>query len=266
MEESTEIIGRKQFDMSRRLLQRRQQQQQQQRQQQSDDDGDHVVLNGPVDFRHSFIDMANQTIVLPSNESVRTCPAALGYAFGAGTTDGPGMFDFTQGQNSSNVFWNIISAFLSPPSQQQKDCHHPKPILLNTGEASLPYSWDPGTVPISVFRIGDLFILNVPCELTTMAGRRLRRAVEKVASDHGIDRPDVVIAGLANSYTHYVTTFEEYAGQRYEAASTLYVSFFAVCSPMAKRRFFSFLTYSILCFYAVHFLGSTHFVGIHSTI
>lgn len=55
-----------------------------------------------------------------------------------------------------------------------------------------------------------------------MAGRRLRRAVENIAVENGISKPEVTIAGLANSYTHYVTTFEEYAGQRYEAASTLY--------------------------------------------
>ena len=77
-------------------------------------------------------------------------------------------------------------------------------------------------MPISVFRIGRLFILNVPCEMTTMAGRRLRAAIEKVAIRHGVSQPEVSIAGLANSYSHYVTTFEEYAGQRYEAASTLY--------------------------------------------
>lgn len=32
----------------------------------------------------------------------------------------------------------------------------------------------------------------------------------------------VVIAGLSNSYSHYITTFEEYQEQRYEGASTLY--------------------------------------------
>lgn len=32
----------------------------------------------------------------------------------------------------------------------------------------------------------------------------------------------IVIAGLANSYSHYITTFEEYQEQRYEGASTLF--------------------------------------------
>ena len=31
-----------------------------------------------------------------------------------------------------------------------------------------------------------------------------------------------MIAGLANSYSHYITTYEEYQQQRYEGASTLY--------------------------------------------
>jgi len=32
----------------------------------------------------------------------------------------------------------------------------------------------------------------------------------------------VVVAGLSNAYSHYITTFEEYSIQRYEGASTLY--------------------------------------------
>ena len=116
----------------------------------------------------------------------------------------------------------MIGGFLSHPSKEQIACQEPKPILLNTGEASEPYRWDPNSVPISVFKVGHFFILNVPAELTTMAGRRLRNEIQKVASAKGINDPIITIAGLANSYTHYVTTFEEYGAQRYEAASTLY--------------------------------------------
>jgi neutral ceramidase len=32
----------------------------------------------------------------------------------------------------------------------------------------------------------------------------------------------LVVLGLSNVYTHYISTFEEYQKQRYEAASTLY--------------------------------------------
>ena len=33
---------------------------------------------------------------------------------------------------------------------------------------------------------------------------------------------ELVIAGLTNTYSSYVTTFEEYGVQRYEGASTIY--------------------------------------------
>jgi len=58
-----------------------------------------------------------------------------------------------------------------------------------------------------------------------MAGRRLRNAVKSVISSKlGLNagEPHVVIAGLSNVYTHYITTIEEYGKQRYEGASTLY--------------------------------------------
>ena len=58
-----------------------------------------------------------------------------------------------------------------------------------------------------------------------MSGRRLRDSIRKTiqqVSKQSSSDTKVVIAGLANAYTGYITTFEEYAEQRYEAASTLY--------------------------------------------
>lgn len=46
------------------------------------------------------------------------------------------------------------------------------------GEISLPYEWQPSVVEIQILRAGQLLILCVPGELTTMAGRRLREAVQ----------------------------------------------------------------------------------------
>lgn len=58
----------------------------------------------------------------------------MGYAFAAGTTDGPGDFDFTQSTLTDNPFWNAIRDLVFPPSDEQIACHAPKPILINTGE------------------------------------------------------------------------------------------------------------------------------------
>lgn len=66
-----------------------------------------------------------------------------------------------------------------------------------------------------------MIIAAVPCEFTTMAGRRLRNQIRAAASAAGLDT-EVIIAGLTNIYTSYTTTPEEYQAQRYEAASTIF--------------------------------------------
>jgi neutral ceramidase len=98
--------------------------------------------------------------------------------------------------------------------------------LLNTGDVAKPYEWDPRIVPIQILRVGNVFILAVPSEFTTMAGRRLRKAVKQILTDGNIVERDqevfVTIAGLSNTYASYVTTYEEYQAQRYEAASCIF--------------------------------------------
>ena len=67
-------------------------------------------------------------------------------------SDGPGAFDFVQGDNSSNTqyviirpnvdsslspcrnpFWEIVKNIVTPlPPKEQVDCQFPKPVLLNT--------------------------------------------------------------------------------------------------------------------------------------
>lgn len=55
-----------------------------------------------------------------------------------------------------------------------------------------------------------------------MAGRRLRAAVKAIVDPMVDGEAVVTIAGLSNTYSSYVTTFEEYQAQRYEAASTIF--------------------------------------------
>lgn len=186
-------------------------------------------INGKIDYRHTFLNLSNIEVSIPSingQEVVRTCPASMGFAFAAGTTDGPGAFDFSQGDDKGNAFWKLVRNLLKTPSKEQIDCQHPKPILLDTGDMKEPYDWAPSILPIQIVRIGQFVILCVPGEFSTMAGRRLRAAVRSVlinsSSGEFDDNVHVVIAGLTNSYSQYVTTFEEYQIQRYEGASTLY--------------------------------------------
>lgn len=75
--------------------------------------------------------------------------------------------------------------------------------------------------------VGQLVIIPVPGEFTTMSGRRLRNTICNTLTTLNPTRfppatTRCVIAGLSNSYTQYIATYEEYQAQRYEAASTLY--------------------------------------------
>ena len=69
-----------------------------------------------------------------------------------------------------------------------------------------------------------------------MAGRRLRDAVKTVLSGgKNGENLHVVIAGLTNTYSQYVTTFEEYEIQRYEVSSRLWSSFLYFSGSKAIR-------------------------------
>jgi neutral ceramidase len=185
-----------------------------------------AITGSDVRFFHTFNDMTNFSFTLPNGTIVKTCPAALGYSFAAGTSDGPGAFDFTQndtGKPNANPVWAIVSGILKAPSSEQKACHYPKPILLDVGEINTPYLWTPNVVDIQMFRVGQFFFIISPGEATTMSGRRWRSAVASAAQAASIaSDPIVVLGGPANSYTHYIVTEEEYGVQRYEGASTLY--------------------------------------------
>merc|ERR1739848_452753 len=71
MFESTDIIATKQFDKAMELYKSASKE-----------------ISGPIDFRHSFINMHGLPITLENGTVVKGCGAALGYAFAGGTTDG----------------------------------------------------------------------------------------------------------------------------------------------------------------------------------
>ncbi|KAI7371961.1 Neutral/alkaline nonlysosomal ceramidase [Hortaea werneckii] len=187
---------------------------------------------------HHFVDFSSYNFTLPNGTEVNTCPAALGYSFAAGTTDGPGAFDFKQAQPddpNASPLWRVVGNRIATPNDTQKACHAEKVILLDVGESESPYMWSPNIVDMQLLRVGDLYMIASPGEATTMAGRRWREAVQESAfaalsslpedeetSQPKGTKPTVVLGGPANTYAHYIATREEYSIQRYEGASTLY--------------------------------------------
>ncbi|KAK3325828.1 Neutral/alkaline nonlysosomal ceramidase [Apodospora peruviana] len=227
-------VGRRQFEPAWALYER------------LDYDGT-PVRGAWVKSFHIFHNMSGFSFRLHNGSEARTCPAALGYSFAAGTSDGPGAFDFTQhdgNENTTSPVWRVVSRLLKEPTDAQRACHSPKPILMDVGEMYSPYQWTPNVVDVQAFRVGQLMIIVSPGEATTMAGRRWKEAVRDASAElfkgdkvvptsvfgfcstrvagASVESPVVVLGGPANSYTHYITTEEEYAIQRYEGASTLY--------------------------------------------
>lgn len=92
---STTIIGNRQFKKAASLF-----------------DDATEQLTGRIGYRHKHLDMSNLEVDTPNGEKVHTCPAAVGFSFAAGTTDGPGAFDFKQGdhQVSYLFIWVLVWA------------------------------------------------------------------------------------------------------------------------------------------------------------
>ncbi|KAM6182414.1 neutral ceramidase isoform 2-T2 [Erethizon dorsatum] len=206
MLDSTQIIGRTIYQRAKELYASASQE-----------------VTGPVASAHQWVNMTDVTVWLNSTHTAKTCKPALGYSFAAGTIDGVSGLSFMQGTTETDPFWESLrDQLLGRPSYEIKECHKPKPVLLHTGEMTRPHLWHPEIVDVQIITLGSLAIAAVPGELTTMSGRRLREAIQAEFASYGMKDMTVAISGLCNVYTHYITTYEEYQAQRYEAASTIY--------------------------------------------
>lgn len=195
--ESTQISGEKQYNKARELY-----------------DVASELLVGGVDYRHAHVkmDAVNVAPRWTNGQWEHTCPAAIGISMLAGAEDGPGYGSegFTC-EDVANLWDKFVCATLTTPCQAEK------PIVLEMG-ATLPFPWSPEVLPLQIVTLGDLALVAVPYEPTTMAGRRLLDIVRAELQPAGIRH--LVIAGLSNAYAGYVATREEYAAQQYEGAST----------------------------------------------
>ncbi|MGH9894011.1 MAG: neutral/alkaline non-lysosomal ceramidase N-terminal domain-containing protein, partial [bacterium] len=192
--ESTRISGKRQYDQARVLF-----------------ENAADSLTGGVDFRHMYVQMDDVKLPDLAGHPCRTCRAAIGVAIAAGSPDGRGRYNAAREGMTCEQFPGVFR--FGCRDRDPWDCQGVKP--------GVPVSRvTPNVLPTQILRIGDLAIVAVPFEFTTVAGRRLRETVGAVLEPAGVRR--VVIAGLANDYASYVTTPEEYDLQYYEGASTLF--------------------------------------------
>ena len=233
--QSTFLIGQREFNYAHYLF----------NQQQA-----HTPLSGVVDYRHAFEVMPGYAVTMTKHTNGEgkpfLCPAAYGVSFNAGAEDGragPAVEGMALGSTmdfiglmalrKTVVTTLRVVAGLVPPllpiltplfdvmdgvnAMSADPCQVPKPVLLPTGVLA---NWTPTILPFQVFRIGPLAIAGIPAEMTMQAGRRLSDSLLVTLAPLGVRK--VILTGLANEYSGYVTTPEEYDSQQYEGASTLY--------------------------------------------
>lgn len=80
--------------------------------------------------------------------------------------------------------------------------------------------WMPRIVPLQMVIIGQLAIIGVPGEITTMAGQRLRETALRILKHRGVEQ--VILSTYTNGYHGYITTTQEYKLQLYEGAHTIF--------------------------------------------
>lgn len=180
-------------------------------------------LQGKIDTRRMYVNLSGYEVdaAFTGAGPQVTCPSAYGYSFAGGSTeDGGAHFLFREGMTEQSVLMDWLIRFVTGApkwTQAVKDCQAPKPILFQTGTGNPPLQSQVRSVTLA--RIGQLVILALPAEVTTMSGRRLR---ETVMSQLGDWAEHIVLAGYANGFAGYVTTPEEYMLQQYEGAHTLH--------------------------------------------
>ncbi|MCY1017377.1 neutral/alkaline ceramidase [Pyxidicoccus sp. MSG2] len=195
--EDTEISARRQYDFAARLWATA-----------------NARVTGGVEYRHTYVKLDAVDVAPWWTDGMprRTCTAAIGLSMLAGAEDGPGFGAEGASCAAIHDLWSQFTCAVTTTP-----CQGEKPIVLETGSLR-PYPWTPEVLPLQLVTVGNLALVAVPFELTTMAGRRLRRTVQERLAPMGVT--EVVIAGLANDYAGYVATREEYSRQAYEGAST----------------------------------------------
>jgi neutral ceramidase len=149
------------------------------------------ALGDGVDVRFTCVDLGD-VLVRPEftgdGREHRTSPAQTAAAALAGTDEGKGFPGFKQGRN--RLIDAISSRIVYRRSPELGDSQSPKGIVLS---ASLPDRLHPmvqRTVPVQLVRLGRLYLIGIPGEVTIVAGLRLRRTVAAIV---GAELRDVLV-------------------------------------------------------------------------
>ncbi|MDG2442034.1 MAG: neutral/alkaline non-lysosomal ceramidase N-terminal domain-containing protein, partial [Luminiphilus sp.] len=153
--ETTRIMGHRQLVVAQALF-----------------DAAQEPLVGTIDSKRIYVDLSRFEIdgEFTGAGEQRTCASAYGYAFAGGSTeDGGGHFLFREGMTEQSIWrdW-LVRLIIGAPewTEQVKACQAPKAILLETGSGTPPLQSQIRSVTVA--RIGQLVIIALPAEVTTM--------------------------------------------------------------------------------------------------
>jgi neutral ceramidase len=199
--ENTRIIGRRQYDAAAALF-----------------DADSVI-GDTVDSRLVYVDLGDVDVrpeFTPDGRQHRTGRPVAAAAQIAGTIDGDGFAGFKEGRNR---VVDAISAQIYRLNSRFADAQAPKGAVVSLSRLNRLTPFVQERVPVQLIRIGRLYLVTVPGEVTIVSGLRVRRTVAAIV---GAELQDVLCVGYSNAYIHYFTTPEEYEEQRYEGGSTIF--------------------------------------------
>lgn len=203
--ENTRILGTRQYEAAAKLS-----------------DGYMPRIAGDIEYRLTHVDLSAVTVSVEftgdGREHRTGRPAAGASALAGAAFDGPTRWKtFHEGRNPG---WDLLSKLVYKFAPALRDAQAPKAIAIPgslVNRFSPPYVQE--IAPVQLIRIGELYLLGIPGEVTITAGLRLRRTVAAIV---GAELANVLVAGYSNAYLHYVTTPEEYDAQRYEGGSTFF--------------------------------------------
>ncbi|MCC6624738.1 MAG: neutral/alkaline non-lysosomal ceramidase N-terminal domain-containing protein [Deltaproteobacteria bacterium] len=200
-----------------------------------------VPLTGRLEVATRFVDFARAPAdgrFTLDGRAARTTPPRLGLSMAEGTAEGPGPL--RRARALTRGLARIVKALSDDPKVPFLDLARGKdgrlaglvpiertppldPIFTWVRDAVRAGGvhagpWVPEIVPIHLVRLGAFALLALPFETTTVAGRRLRTTVMDALP--GVTH--VVVSPYASAYVGYLTTFEEYQVQHYEAGYTLF--------------------------------------------
>jgi neutral ceramidase len=82
------------------------------------------------------------------------------------------------------------------------------------------HPWAPQILPVQIFKIGTIAIVGLPFEITTVSSWRLKKTIENTLCKNGFEH--IILCPYSNAYNGYITTFEEYQVQDYEAGHCVF--------------------------------------------